>query len=96
MTPTTDRAAFEAELRNEEEWGHCSFGRHKNGNYKSWRVAFAWSVWQVATSAERERAAKVCQTESVVLATRDMTRGALHCAAAIRSGVDAPPPDPQR
>jgi len=35
-----------------------------------------------------EEAAKVCCSESVVLATRDQTRGALHCAATIRALKD--------
>jgi hypothetical protein len=79
MTSPTDRAAFEAWCKS-RPW---PFNNVPQG--ESWHIAL--EAWQAATAAERERAAKVCQTESVVLATRDMSRGALHCAAAIRSGA---------
>jgi len=38
-----------------------------------------------AVKAEREACAKVCEQDSVILATRDQTRGALYCAQAIRA-----------
>lgn len=34
---------------------------------------------------EREACAKLCEMESVVLATRDQTRGALYCGGKIRA-----------
>jgi hypothetical protein len=49
----------------------------------------AWELWKVAYAkgAEdmRERAARLCGFESVTLATRDQTRGALYMEAKIRA-----------
>lgn len=43
----------------------------------------AYAAREVA--AERERCVKLCELESVTLATRDMTRAALYCAQKIRA-----------
>jgi len=42
--------AFEAEFRDREKWGRYTFGRFKDGDYKSVQTAFAWSVWQARAS----------------------------------------------
>lgn len=43
-----DRAAFEAEMRCEETWGHKNLKRDKHGHYlNSWTGAM-WEVWQAA------------------------------------------------
>jgi hypothetical protein len=55
----------------------------------NWHVAVALdpavsSDAAALVAAERERCAKLCELESVTLATRDQTRGALYCAQKIR------------
>lgn len=50
-----ERAAFEAEMRCEEEWGHKNLKRDKHGDYlNSWTGAM-WAVWQ----ARAAKASKV-------------------------------------
>lgn len=50
-------------------------------------LAYAAAEVERAVMAERERCARMCALESVTLATRDMSRGALYCADAIRKGT---------
>ena len=50
--------------------------------------AYATAAVQAAVAEERESCAKLCALESVTLSTRDQTRGALHCAAAIRARTE--------
>jgi hypothetical protein len=91
-----EREAFEAELRDEEEWGHHSFGRFKNGDYKAWRTAFAWAVWQAAlaaspaaaqgataTEAGKERALQLLDSIAYAWATAD------HRVAELRAWIEA-------
>lgn len=37
----------------EEEWGHVSLTRTKDGSYKNWRVRLMWDVWQAARASYR-------------------------------------------
>lgn len=41
-----ERAAFEAEMRCSEEWGHRSLKKRTNGKYENWQVDLMWDVWQ--------------------------------------------------
>lgn len=45
----------------------------------------AESAYEAGVADERERCARLCELESVTLATRDQTRGALYCAQKIRA-----------
>jgi len=83
MTNDT-RAAFEA-------WEKSRGGnltRHDSGLYANSAMQGRWTVWQASRRAALEEAAQVCGMESVTMATRDQSRGALHCAAAIRALAD--------
>lgn len=44
--PIDEREAFEREMRCEEEWGHRSLKKRKNGKYENWQVDLMWDVWQ--------------------------------------------------
>ena len=52
-----ERAAFEAEMRCEDVWGHRSLARNKSGGYSNWCVDLMWGVWQAraALAAKQER-----------------------------------------
>lgn len=59
MTSPTDRAAFEAAMA--AEGYELNPKLHIDGTYKASYYASGWEMWQAATAAERERAAKVCR-----------------------------------
>lgn len=51
---STEREAFEAEMRCEETWGYRSLKRHPDGCYQNWRVDLMWDVWQASAQVQGE------------------------------------------
>ena len=43
---TDERAAFEAEMRCEDVWGHRSLKKRTDGRYENRHVDLMWAVWQ--------------------------------------------------
>jgi hypothetical protein len=54
--PVDERAAFEREMRCEEEYGHRSIARDFRGDYTNKWTNFAWAIWQAraAIAAAKE------------------------------------------
>jgi len=85
----TDREAF-------EEWAVTQFLPLNRGTVRSYlreESEIAWRAWQAATMAERKRAAKVCDEQSVSQKNKDCPSAVngwwpdqitFRCAAAIR------------
>ena len=49
----TEQQKFEATLSCEEDWGHRSFKKRKDGRYEKWSVQLAWDAWQARASQDR-------------------------------------------
>jgi len=63
-----------------EAW--CGHSRSSHATTREWD--FAFKAWLAATLAERERCAKVCESEAMLFDIPGAHRTATHCAAAIR------------
>lgn len=48
----TEQQKFEAALSCEEDWGHRSFKKRKDGRYENWAVHLAWDAWQARAAQD--------------------------------------------
>lgn len=60
-----ERAAFEAEMRCSEEWGHRSLKKRTNGKYENWQVDLMWDVWQARAALSARKPAVPMTPESI-------------------------------
>jgi hypothetical protein len=68
---TDERAAFEAEMRCEDVWGHRSLKKRPDGRYQNWQVDLMWDVWQ-ARAILALRPERVPMTREQVFASDEL------------------------